>query len=115
VTSPAGCGCGGHGGPASPGTRKDWPQHDGPRPLLFARHGIDATWATCGVRWADHAYQVLDRGEWTWAAEPYSLFAADFADLEFLEGHGYCVDVSARLARHALGETVAVRITRRPS
>jgi hypothetical protein len=113
VSTPDRCGCDGHGH-ASLGTRKDWPQHDGPRPLLFARHGLDGAWATCNVRWADHAYQVLERdGEWVCIAEPYSLFGADFADFAFLEEHGYHVDVSAPRARHAPGGTVAVRITRR--
>lgn len=106
-------GCGGCG-PVSPGTRKDWPQHSGPRPLLFARHHLDAICATSSVRWAEHAYQVQDGdGEWVCVAEPYSLFDGDFADFAFLREQGYDVYVSASWARHAPGQTVAVRIARR--
>ena len=74
-----------------------WHRTKGPEPVLRKRRGLDR-WQALPC-WVDHPYRVrLKDGRWCYIAEPC------------LAESGFEVTVSAEVARHLPGRTIAVLI-----
>jgi hypothetical protein len=95
------------------GEASGWHRRTGPAPLLRAHHRLDP-WQH--PHWVDHPYRVrLPDGRWCYVAEPYLLWYGAFEDFAFLIKNGFTVTISAELARHYPGHTIAVLISERGS
>ncbi|MEV7093752.1 hypothetical protein AB0M80_13040 [Amycolatopsis sp. NPDC051045] len=93
-------------------TFRGWDDGESPASALRERHHRKEIERP--AFWCDHIYRVWDDSadEWVYVAEPYNLPDEAFPDLAFLRSEGWKVLVSARMARHLPGRTVAVLIRR---